>query len=75
MLTLFPKGSSFHPTVQDALIDLELDEQYAREMGLIRQTIRRTSSYEIIRAIPKNPPSPSRLHEHHKGFKNGYFNS
>ncbi len=53
VLTLFPKGSSFHPTVQGALIDLEVDEQYAREIRLIRQEIRGTSSYEIIRAIPK----------------------
>lgn len=75
VLTLFPKGSSFHPTVQDALSDLELDEQDQREISLIRQEIRRTSSYEIIRAIPKNPPRPSRLHEHHKGFKNFYFNT
>jgi DNA-cytosine methyltransferase len=75
VLTLFPKGSSFHPTVQDALSDLELEEQDHREISLIRQEIRRTSSYEIIRAIPKNPPRPSRLHEHHKGFKNFYFNT
>jgi DNA (cytosine-5)-methyltransferase 1 len=60
VLTLFPKGSSFHPTVQDAIGDLELDEQDHREISLIRQEIRRTSSYEIIRAIPKNPPRPYR---------------
>ena len=75
ILTLFPQGSSFHPTLQDAVGDLVMDDLERREISLIRQEIRRTSSYEIIRAIPKNPPRPSRLHEHHKGFKNFYFNT
>ena len=61
--------------MQDAIGDLDLDEQDHREISLIRQEIRRTSSYEIIRTIPKNPPRPSRLHEHHKGFKHFYFNT
>ena len=49
------------------------DEQDLREIAQIRQEIRKGAAYEVIRAIPKNPPRLSRLHEHHKGFKNFYF--
>ena len=48
-------------------------EQDLREIALIGQETRRGAAYEVIRAIPKNPNRPSRLHEHHKGFKNFYF--
>ena len=71
---LFPMGSSFHPSVMDALSTLELNEQDRREIALIKENIRKSATYEIIRAIPKNPARPSRLHEHYKGFKNYYFN-
>jgi DNA (cytosine-5)-methyltransferase 1 len=73
ILTLFPKGSSFHPSLHDAIGTMKHDEQDLREIALIRQEIRKGAAYEVIRAIPKNPPRPSRLHEHHKGFKNFYF--
>jgi DNA (cytosine-5)-methyltransferase 1 len=72
---LFPIGSSYAPSVSDALSTLELNERDKQEIALIRQSIRKTASYEIIRAIPKNPARPSRLHEHYKGFKNFYFNT
>ena len=61
--------------MEDAVGDLVMDDQERREISLIRQEIRQTSSYEIIRAIPKNPARPSRLHEHHKGFRNFYSNT
>ena len=72
---LFPIGSSYAPSVSDAISNLKLDERDKQEIALIRQAIRKTASYEIIRAIPKNPARPSRLHEHYKGFKNFYFNT
>ena len=72
---LFPIGSSYAPSVSDAISNLKPDERDKQEIALIRQSIRKTASYEIIRAIPKNPARPSRLHEHYKGFKNFYFNT
>jgi DNA (cytosine-5)-methyltransferase 1 len=75
ILKLFPIGSSYHSSVGDALSSLALDETDRKEIALIRQEIRKTASYEIIKAIPKNPARPSRLHEHYKGFKNFYFNT
>ena len=73
ILTLFPTGSSFHPSLHDAIGGLELNEQDLREIALIRQEIRKSATYEIIRAIPKNPSHPARLKDSHKGFKNFYF--
>lgn len=72
--SLFPLGSSYHPTVKDALSDLILDEQDEREIKLIRQHIRKSSTYEIIRLLRHNPPKWWRLQDHDKGFKNYYFN-
>jgi len=71
---LYPDGSSYTPTVKDGIGDLELDQQDQREIKLIRQHERKSSSYEIIKLIKKNPPFPYRLHDMPKGFKNYYFN-
>ena len=49
---LFPIGTSYAPSVSDALSTLELNELDKQEIALIRQSIRKTASYEIIRAIP-----------------------
>ena len=75
IMKLFPVGTSYSTSVGDALSTLELDETDKREIALIRQAIQKSASYEIIKAIPKDPVRPSRLQEHYKGFKNFYFNT
>ena len=74
ILNFYPTGSSYVSSVGDALSTLVLNVQDQKEIALIKQYIRKSATYEIIRAIPKDPARPSRLHEHHKGFKNFYFN-
>lgn len=74
LLSLFPSGNSYAPTVRDALETLELDGQDLQEIALIKQHIRKSATYEIIRALKKNPEKWWRLQEEDKGFKNYYFN-
>ena len=53
ILNLYPEGSSYEPTMGDGLEGLEIDEG-ERKTLLLSQI--RSSSYELIKSIPKDPP-------------------
>ncbi len=72
ILSLYPQGSSYQPSVKDAIADVEVDK---RERNLIISEIRKGTQYEVIRGIRKDPEHPARLLDTHIKFKNLYFNT
>ena len=71
ILDIFPKESSYEPTVKDALDNLEIDK---RERSLVTSALRKSSVYEIMIALDKNPKTPTKLEHLHEEFKGMYFN-
>jgi DNA-cytosine methyltransferase len=49
---IYPLGSSQEPTVKDAIGDLIPDRQ---EVNLLRTTMIKSSTYDLVRSLPKNP--------------------
>jgi DNA-cytosine methyltransferase len=52
VLKLFPQGSIYEPNLNDALHDIEADR---RERSLLMSKTRKGFTYEVVKAIPKNP--------------------
>jgi len=71
VLSLYPQGSSYQPSVKDAIGDIEVD---MRERNLILKEIRKGTQYEVIRGLRKNPEHPAKLSHDHPNFMNLYFN-
>lgn len=53
ILDLYPTGSSYHPTIRDAFEGLDVDRL---ERNQLLTATRRSVSYELISALPKDPP-------------------
>ena len=58
VLSLYPSGSLYEPTIRDAFDGLEVDP---RERNLLLTDCRKSSTYELIRSYPKNPSSVTRM--------------
>jgi DNA (cytosine-5)-methyltransferase 1 len=69
ILDLFPTESSFHPTVRDGLRDVKINEAERRQ--LILHTIR-SSSYELIKTIPKNQTKPMKISDIDPNWKSDF---
>jgi DNA (cytosine-5)-methyltransferase 1 len=69
--SLYPRPSSYEPTVHDAIRDLEIDKL---ERNMILDHVRKSRHYEILRAIPTDPERVDRLAYHNDKFKNYLFN-
>ena len=69
---LYPETSSYIPTVYDALHNVEIDEE---ERNLALCAVRKSTSYEIVRNIKKDPERVWRLNYSNPKFKNLYFNT
>ena len=52
ILTVFPKGNTYEPTLRDGLKDLIIDEE-ERDYLLTKGVV--NSSYEFLKSLPKNP--------------------
>tara|TARA_Y100001937_G_scaffold127170_1_gene198606 strand:+ start:877 stop:2118 length:1242 start_codon:yes stop_codon:yes gene_type:complete len=72
ILKLYPTGSSYLNTVEEALQGIEIDEE---ERDYVLTACRKSSSYEVIKNIPKDPPERWRLSYTHNQFHNMYFNT
>lgn len=72
VLSLYPQGSSYQPSVKDAIGDIEVDR---RERNLILKEVRKGTQYEVIRGVRRDPEHPARLLDDHPDFKNLYFNT
>ena len=55
ILDLFPMESSYQPTIKDGFEGLEVDEVERRQLLI---NTKRSSSYELISNLPKNPNRP-----------------
>ena len=55
---LYPELSDYEPTLRECLKGMKQDETERKNLIL---NARRSGDYEIIRAIPKNPPKRTRL--------------
>jgi len=58
ILDLYPVGSSYHPTIRDAFEGLEVDRL---ERNQLLSATRKSGSYELISALPKDPKTKMRL--------------
>ncbi len=72
ILNLYPKSSSYNPTVYDALHNLEVNE---KERNLCLVSARKNSNYEVLRNIKKDPERVWRLNYSNPKFKSLYFNT
>lgn len=55
ILDLYPKGSIYEPTLRDGLKDLEIDP---KQRNYLLTSSVKSSAYEILKSIPKNPSRP-----------------
>ena len=69
ILDFFPIESSYQPTLRDGLEGVEIDEFERRQ--LILSTVRSTS-YEFIKSIPKNPPRGFQISNSHPHWKSDF---
>jgi DNA-cytosine methyltransferase len=58
VLSLYPTGSLYEPTIQDAFDGLVIDP---RERNMLLTDCRKSSTYELIRAYPKDPAFVTRM--------------
>ena len=58
ILDLYPKGSIYEPTLRDGLEGVEVD-QFERKQLLL--SIIKSSGYELLKSLPKNPLKPMGL--------------
>ena len=72
VLNLYPRGSSYEPTVYDALHDLEVDPA---ERDLCLNTAKKVSSYEILKLIRTDPEKVYRANFDRAELKNLYFST
>jgi len=72
ILDLFPNGSSYEPTLYDALHDLEIDED---EEDLCLSAARKGSSYEVLKLIKNDPEKVYRANFDKLDLKNIYFST
>ena len=66
---VFPKPSGEPRTLRDVLDGVHIDE---RERQLLLSATRRSTRYEIVRALPKNPPKVTRLRDVSTGWKSDF---
>ena len=52
VLDIYPEESSYEPTIREALDDLEINR---RQRNWLLQEMKRSSVYELVKKIPKNP--------------------
>jgi len=72
ILSLYPKGSSYEPSLYDALQGVEINE---KEVNLTKRKCRVSSSYEILKIIPTDPSTNYRASYDNPEFKNYMFNT
>ncbi len=70
ILNLYPIGSDYEPTIRECLDGLEID---TRQRNLLLTKCRKSSTYELIRYLPKNPDRPLKPEHVIDGWK-GNFN-
>jgi DNA (cytosine-5)-methyltransferase 1 len=58
ILDIYPKGSSYEPTIKDAFEGLTINE---KEREMLLSNCRRSSSYELIKRLPKNPTKSMKI--------------
>ena len=58
LLSIFPIGSIYEPTVKDALAEVKNDPE---EVEYLLSATIRSARYELVKALPKNPKLPIRL--------------
>ena len=69
---LYPRGSSYETSLKEALEGVILNP---KEVNLTKRRCRASTSYEILKLIPTDPPENYRASYDHKAFKNLYFNT
>lgn len=72
VLDLFPKGSSYEPTLYDAIHDLKIDEE---ERDLCMTSARKGASYEVLKLIKNDPEKVYRANFDKLDLKNIYFST
>lgn len=58
ILSMYPTGSTYEPTIRDALDGVAINPQ---ERNALLTECRKSASYELIRAFPKNSPIVQRM--------------
>ena len=58
ILSLYPQGSIYEPTLRDGLDGVVVDPQ---QRNYLMMTSVKSSGYELIKSIPKNPSHPMKL--------------
>lgn len=69
ILQLYPTGSSKEITVREAFEGLPVKED---ERQALLRSMRRSSTYELIRVIPKNPDIPQRISSLRRDWKSDF---
>lgn len=69
ILDLYPTGSFYEPTIRDAFEGLEIDRL---ERNQLLTATRRSSSYELISSLPKDPPRGMKLSDVRAGWTSDF---
>jgi len=69
ILSLYPDGSDYEVSVREALEGVEIDRQ---ERNYLLKAARKGVQYEMIRAVPKNPPKSMRMRDIDKSWSSDF---
>ncbi len=69
ILGIYPQGSSYEPTIKDAFEGLVINE---KERKMLLSNCRRSSSYELIKSLPKNPLKSMKMSDLNSSWKSDF---
>jgi DNA (cytosine-5)-methyltransferase 1 len=69
LLTIYPKGSSYEPSIKDGIKDLKINSS---EKDLLLSNNRRSMTHHLLKALPFNPSDSIKISDIDKSWKSDF---